>query len=984
MRKYFYTVFSSITILFASAQPTDYSKLVNPFIGTGGHGHTFPGATVPFGMVQVSPDTRLEGWDGCSGYHYSNSVIYGFSHTHLSGTGCSDYGDVMIMPMMGQLNFDNKVYSSTFSHSNEKAHAGFYTTHLNDPANGGIDVKLTSSTRVAFHEYTFNKSGEVHFILDLLHRDKLLEGKVRVINKNTIEGFRRSEAWASNQQLYFRIEFSKAMIHETYQINGSNETEKASRSAFTFNVKKGESISVKVSLSAVDYEGAKKNMEAEIPHWNFEKVKQEAEDLWNKELSKIEVKGGTHDQQVIFYTALYHSFIQPNTYSDVDGRYRGRDMKIHQADSFTYYTVFSLWDTFRAAHPLYNIIQRKRNSDFIKTFLKQYEQGGRLPVWELSSNETDCMIGYNSVSVIADAYAKGNRDFDLNLAAEAAMKSATWNHLGLPVFNSLGYLSIDDESESVSKTLEYSYDAWCVAKLLKALQRTNQHHRFIEHSQGWKNIFDPSTGFMRPRKNGGWLTPFDPREVNNHFTEANSWQYSFFVPHDIERLIQMHGGHDAFEKKLDELFNTSNKTTGRDQADITGLVGQYAHGNEPSHHMAFLYNYAGKPEKTQYRVNQILTEMYHNAPDGLAGNEDCGQMSAWYVMSAMGFYAVCPGTDEYQVSAPLFDEVKIHSDKNTITILSPHRSEKDIYISSLSINGKPNSLFHIQDKDYPTSGFRHDVFNESSLIKYELTDTASTLFNTNQVVSFKAEMDNYIPAPVITAAKQTFKDSLLISISTLNTESGSEIEYFIEDKNSPKTISPVSYTKPFYIHETSKIHASSKYYGNLKTHSTEAYFQKIENNWTVQLTGKYNTQYSGGGDDAIIDGLYGDTDWRKGKWQGYQAQDFEAIIDLKKEMTIKTIVSNFLQDTRSWIIFPKQVEYYISNDGKNFMFAGKIENTIAANDLLSQLKKFEYSFNSDTKTRFLKVKAKNFGTLPSWHQGAGGEAFIFIDEIEVK
>jgi predicted alpha-1,2-mannosidase len=546
--------FLSFLFLFFSflALSQNFHQYVNPFIGTGGHGHTYPGATVPFGMVQLSPDTRIDGsWDGCSGYHYSDTIIYGFSHTHLNGTGVSDYGDIMLMPTIGEPTFDNKVYASTFSHQNEKATAGFYSVKL-DKHN--IDVRLTTSTRVGFHEYTFNESGQANIILDLNHRDKLLEGRINVIDDKTIEILRRSEAWARNQYVYARIEFNVPM--KVSKTNKSNsESLEISGMSFSKQVKKREKILVKVSLSPTSYEGAKLNM-SEIKGWDFEKVKKEAEQLWNKQLSKIEITESDLDKKTIFYTALYHTMVQPNIAQDIDGKYRGRDNKIHQTEGFDYYSVFSLWDTFRAAHPLYTLIEKKRTADFINTFLKQYEQGGRLPVWELSSNETDCMIGYHSVSVMADAMAKGITGFDYEKAFEAAKHSAMLDHLGLDAYKKNGFISMDDEHESVSKTLEYAYDDWCIAQMAQILNKKEDYDYFMQRSQSWKNVFDWNTGFMRPKKNGGWDKPFDPREINNNFTEGNSWQYSFFVPQDIEGMIQAYGGNEKFEAKLDEMFNS--------------------------------------------------------------------------------------------------------------------------------------------------------------------------------------------------------------------------------------------------------------------------------------------------------------------------------------------------------------------------------------------------------------------------------------------
>jgi predicted alpha-1,2-mannosidase len=468
MRNFIFTILFITSSLFAQ----DFAKHVNPFIGTGGHGHTFPGATTPYGMVQLYHDTRIDGsWDGCSGYHYSDNVIYGFSHTHLNGTGVSDFGDIMLMPTMGEPSFDNKVYSSSFSHANEKASAGFYSVKL-DKHN--IDVRLTTSTRMGFHEYTFHENGQANIILDLNHRDKLLEGEIRIIDNKTFEILRRSEAWATNQYVYAQMEFNVPM---EINLTKANETKakklyQGTKLALSFSkqVKKGEKILVKVSLSPTSYEGAKINS-SEITHWNFEKVKIQTKKLWNKELSKIKVSSQNNNKLIIFYTALYHTMVQPNIAQDLDRKYRGRDDQIHTAEGFDYYTVFSLWDTFRAAHPLYTLIDKKRTSDYINTFIKQYEQSGRLPVWELASNETDCMIGYHSVSVIADAMAKGITGFDYEKAFEASKASAMRDVLGLKAYKENGFISMDDDHESVSKTLEYAYDDWCIAQMAQILNK---------------------------------------------------------------------------------------------------------------------------------------------------------------------------------------------------------------------------------------------------------------------------------------------------------------------------------------------------------------------------------------------------------------------------------------------------------------------------------------------------------------------------------
>ncbi|MFL9838232.1 GH92 family glycosyl hydrolase [Flavobacterium sp. ST-75] len=928
-------------LLFTTAvfsQSGNYSQYVNPFIGTGGHGHTFPGATVPFGMVQLSPDTRIDGsWDGCGGYHYSDSVIYGFSHTHLNGTGVSDFGDIMLMPTMGEPKLDAKEYSSSFSHDNETASAGYYSVILDDD---GIKAELTTTTRVGLHQYTFPKKGQANIILDLNHRDKLIMGEVRVIDEKTIEVLRESSAWARDQYVYARIEFSTPVKVTAVNNNAfapAKVTDKffaGSLLAISFSkeVKKGEKLLVKVALSPTGYEGAAKNMKAEMPRFNFKKTLKAAKKLWDKELSKVEVTSNDKEKRAVFYTALYHTMMQPNIAMDVDGMYRGRDNTIHKAQGFDYYTVFSLWDTFRAAHPLYTLIDKKRTSDFINTFIKQYEQGGRLPVWELASNETDCMIGYHSVSVIADAMAKGIEGFDYEKAFEAAKYSAMLDHLGLEAYKENGFISIDDEHESVSKTVEYAYDDWCIAQMAMILGKTDEYNYFMKRSQYWKNIFDPVTGHMRPKKNGGWDKPFDAREINNNFTEGNSWQYSFFVPQDIEGLIAAFGGNEKFETKLDEMFSLPSKTTGRHQVDVTGLIGQYAHGNEPSHHMAYLYNYIGKPEKTTEKVHYILDEFYKNAPDGLIGNEDCGQMSAWYVLSSLGLYDVTPGDNYWQKTEPYFTEAKVHLE-----------------------NGKTAV---IRKKDYKED------------LKF-----------VDPVVGTQAQSyTKIVPVPVIEAEGKSFKDTTMVSLIA---PFGAQKMYYIINTPLNENENRVfeEFTAPFEITESCEILAYIETNRKI-SHVVTANFVKKPNDYTIEIKSKFNSMYHAGGPEGLIDGIEGTTNWRKGDWQGYQNQDFEAVIDLQKEIPVNTIDAGFLQDSRSWILMPVKVEYYVSDNNKDFTLVKTIETkTDARQD--NVIEHFTAELNNIT-ARYVKVKAYNFGTLPQWHQGAGGQAFIFIDEITVK
>lgn len=919
-------IFLPIVALSASLAAQN-SLYVNPMIGTGGHGHTFPGATVPFGMVQLSPDTRIDGsWDGCSGYHYSDNTIYGFSHTHLSGTGVSDFGDIMLMPTMGEPSLGHDSYSSTFSHVSEKASAGFYSVKLDKY---DIDVALTASARVGFHRYTFNKAGKANIILDLNHRDKLLHGEVRVVDSKTIEVMRRSQSWASDQYVFARIEFSKPMTITKVNADADSATDPTATFtgtilaiSFSADVKPGDSIEVKVALSPTGYDGAKLNSD-EIRGWDFDKVKMGAEKLWDQELSKIEIDKTDKDKATIFYTALYHTMIQPNIAQDVDGKYRGRDNELHLAEGFTYYSVFSLWDTFRAAHPLYTLIEKRRTADFINTFLKQYEQGGRLPVWELASNETDCMIGYHAVSVIADAMAKGITGFDYQEAFEAAKHSAMLDHLGLAAYKKNGFIAIDDEHESVSKTLEYAYDDWCIAQMAKILNHSADYNYFMSRSQNWKNIFDAGAGFMRPKKNAGWDKPFDPREVNNNFTEGNAWQYAFFVLQDIPGMIKAYGGNQKFEAKLDQMFAAPAQTTGREQADLTGLIGQYAHGNEPSHHIAYLYSSIGKPEKTQQKVNFILDNFYKNAPDGLIGNEDCGQMSAWYVLSALGMYALTPGNPSWTLIKPHFRNAKIDfEDRKTAVAGQPIDSKFKMLGNS--------------DLDNP-------------------------------------DYESIVAVPVIDASKSFTRNATIAFVPSQGAD-----KVFYSVNGSKYTL----YHKNVSINKTSDIKFYAERNGKFSDTISASVFKK-PNDYTINLKSQYTPQYHAGGPQGLIDGIRGTENWRKGDWQGYQAQDFEAVIDLGRKTRVSKVSANFLQDTRSWILMPAKVEFYTSDDGVDFRLLARVANNIDPKDYNVQILNFE-KMVTPTKARFVKVKAYNFGKLPDWHQGFGGDAFLFIDEISIN
>ena len=619
-------------VLFAACGEKTLTSYVNPFVGTDGHGHTFPGAIVPFGQIQPSPDTRLEGWDGCSGYHYSDDTIYGFSHTHLSGTGCEDYGDVLLMPAdiddIQKMDFGpnmRNVYKHHFQHKNETAKAGYYKVMLDDNGLPCTIVELTADRRVAYHRYTYTQDIDNLLIIDLNHRDVLLDGDISLTEDGLIVGHRHSSAWNPDQHLFFAI---RANVPFKDVAVSSDCTQ--ARIMF----EKAKQVELQVAISGVDIDGAIANLATS--QYTFDEARRGADSTWEAALGKLKVEGGTDEQKRCFYTALYHCMTSPYLWSDADGRYRGTDNEIHTVDpGREVYTVFSLWDTYRALHPLLTQIEPERTVDFVYTAMKNFEQGGELPMWELASHETHCMIGYHAVPMMLEAYIHlAEPDGTLAgytpkqmLDAMVATSNRTEAHRA---YAAQGYLSSEIDNESVSKTLEYAYDDWCIAQMAEMAGDTATARTYWIRSQSWQNIID-SNGFAHAKRNGGWVTPFDPTEVNNHYTEANSWQYSTYVPHDFFSWVKLVGGKDKAIEFLDSLFEGNNAMSGRDQADVTGLIGMYAHGNEPSHHAAWLYSMLGQPEKTEKYVHKILNELYTSKPDGLCGNEDCGQMSDGHV-----------------------------------------------------------------------------------------------------------------------------------------------------------------------------------------------------------------------------------------------------------------------------------------------------------------------------------------------------------------
>lgn len=702
----------------------DYSSYVNPFIGTDFTGNTYPGAQAPFGMVQLSPDNGLPGWDRISGYFYPDSTIAGFSHTHLSGTGAGDLYDISFMPVtLPYIEAEAPLgIHSKFSHDEESASAGYYQVRLKDY---DINVELTATERCGIQRYTFPQA-QAAVLLNLkkaMNWDFTNDSHIETVDSVTIQGYRFSDGWARDQHIYFCTRFSKPFekmaLDTTAIVKEGKRIGTAVVARFDFQTQQGEQLLVSTAISGVSMEGAAKNLQAEVPENDFDKYLAQTKANWNRQLSKIEVKSDNEDDKVNFYTALYHSMIAPTIYSDVDGAYYGPDKKTHQADGWTNYSTFSLWDTYRAAHPLFTYTEPERVNDMVKSFIAFYEQNGRLPVWNFYGSETDMMIGYHAVPVIVDAYLKGVGDFDAEKALAACVATANLDdYRGIGLYKKLGYIpyNVTDhynaENWSLSKTLEYAFDDYCIAEMANKMGKKELADEFYKRSQNYRNVYNPATSFMQPRDSqGGFIQNFNADDYTPHICESNGWQYFWSVQHDIDGLIQLTGGKDRFAEKLDSMFTYHPSADDELPIFSTGMIGQYAHGNEPSHHVIYLFNAIGQPHRTQEYVAQVMNELYKNTPAGLCGNEDCGQMSAWYVFSAMGFYPVNPVSGKYEIGTPLFPETRLHlANGKTFTVLAPQVNKENIYIRSVKVNGEP----------YNETYLTHEQIMSGATVEFEM------------------------------------------------------------------------------------------------------------------------------------------------------------------------------------------------------------------------------------------------------------------------
>ncbi|CAI8444107.1 MAG: Uncharacterised protein [Cryomorphaceae bacterium] len=961
--------------LSTTAQEAQWTSIkdINPFIGTGGHGHTHPSAQAPFGMIQLGPNTRYEGWDGCGGYHYTDSTLYGFSTTHLSGTGVSDYGDLLFLPYGSMVKEGTQI---PFDKTSEKASPGYYSCVLDD----GTRVQATAGDRIGKLVLDYQEVNSPGVMVDLNFRDHVLEKELTLFGGDKFQGKRISQGWAREQHFYFAFDVQPRpdsiieLSDGVYWIQLPKNTSRAE---------------VSMAISGTSENGAWKNFAEEDPWRSLERIRAETEGKWANELAKSRVKSASADDRAIFATALYHAYSVPNLWSDVDGAYRGADGKIYTDTEHAHYTVYSLWDTYRTAHPLYTITQPERTQEFIYGMLDMYKQRGRLPIWELAGNETDCMIGYHSVSVLADAIAKGYHT-DTALTLEAMRATAEMDVFGLGAYQESGFLSIEDESESVSKTLEYAYDDACIAWTAERLGNPGMMNSYKQRASAYRSLIDPESGFVRPRTNGDFLSPYTPQEVNNHFTEANAYQYSFSPVHDIEGWMEVltnfraaregwnslprkkqamvvKSRHDVLEDLLDELFTAPSETTGRAQADITGLIGQYAHGNEPSHHIAYLYNATNNPGKTSYWVNEILNSQYQNTPDGLSGNEDCGQMSAWYVMASMGLYPLVPGQPHYQLSTPKWDA--IHLELSSGKSLDIEAKGTGPYLSRYNLG--EDVMTHKQ-KRYVT----HQKLLEGGTWDVE-RGTDETLWKTTQ--RYKTSLNNPTPPAPVIRVNRTFSGETPVEI--IPTGSYDLWRYdryenvkWKKDRKGRERIG-TAYDNGF-------VTAITPHYG-YGNHIAKAVFTKRDDNYSARwVQGTPTSQYTAGGAGAAVDGIQGDTDWRKGHWIGIQGEDAILEISLERPKAVRSISVGVLKDIRAWIALPKALEISIRYEGSTQWKT--IDMLLMENPLGEEeatRKEVIFAHDAQRPVQKVRVKFSNAGKLQDWHPGAGYPSYFFVDEV---
>ena len=981
------------------SEPADW---VDPFIGTDGHGHVFPGATTPFGLVQLSPDTDTQGWDWCSGYHASDSTIIGFSHTHLSGTGGADLGDILFMPGSGTLRFEpgskqdpDGGYRSRFDHANETASAGYYSVYLDDPH---VRAELTAAPHTGVHRYTFDDTTGRHILIDLRHgiQDNVHSAAFRQVDDRTVEGWRRSNGWAADHTVYFRAEFSEPIRGIEARIDGRDTTATEGEGKrvvlAVFPDGAARTIEVKVGISTVDSDGAAANLAAEASGRTFDELTEAARADWNRELGKIRVAGGSDDDKKIFYTALYHSFIAPVLFSDVDGRYRGADRQIHAGDTTAAganYSIFSTWDTFRALHPLLSFVQPEVNGAVARSMLRYYEQTGRLPVWDLHMNENNCMIGYHSVPIITDAYFKGQLPDSLGaLALEAMVHSAMQNRYGgLPYYRALGYLPADRENNSVSKAVEYAYDDWCIAQMARRLGNDSLYRVFIRRAQFYKNHLDPADGFLKGRyATGRFRTPFDPSDISilgqGDYTEGNAWHYRFFVPQDVNTHIGLLGGDSAYVAAIDAMFSAPS-TTNDHSPDVSGLIGQYAHGNEPSHQVAYLYSYAGAPERTQERVAEIKRTMYTTARDGLCGNEDCGQMSAWYVFSAMGFYPVTPGSGVYVLGTPTFGRVEIDLASGRSFVVEAKGLDakgKNIYIGSAEWNGEPYTKSYITDEMIAGGGklTLHMVAAPTGSFGVDPADRPVAAIPAEDARTSEELLSEVVFEPYVEDTVRVFDGSLTLVPECLAAQPR-KIVYTLNG-TAPSAASPavpeggITLTGDAVLKLRTVVPD-----GRMSRVHSDRFYRSVLHGAAVTLEEEPSAPYVNGGAAALTDFALGGDSYARPQWIGFNGKDAAGVIDMGQVRTLNQVGFHVLNTPGSWIVLPRGAVFEFSADGVNY--GRRVAVPVPDFRAVGQgAHGFGAAVPGGVQARYIRFRIEN-GPLPEGHIGQGNPAWIFIDEI---
>jgi predicted alpha-1,2-mannosidase len=972
-------------------------------IGTDGHGHTFPGATVPFGMIQLSPSNGWKAWDWCSGYHYSDSIIKGFAHNHISGAGLSGLGDILIMPTTGDLKLspgteDNpdSGYMSRFSHDHERARAGYYSVHLNDY---DIKVELTASQRVGFHRYSYFHNEETHIIIDPTHHqmESIIETEVEILSTTEIRGYKMSKGEAGTRKVYFYSKFSKPFVSSGLVLNDSTLTNKQvlraknTKAWALFNVEQGEQLEVQTALSFVSYEGAFKNYQEEGEGKKFNEAFTKTEKIWRDKLSRIMVEGSKTEKRN-FYTALYHSYISPNIFSDVDGKYMVEGKQYHS--DFDQYSTFSTWDTYRSLHPLLTILEQKKTADFVNSLSSRFTDSKvGLPVWELLGHDNACMIGYSPVSPMADAILKNIKGINIEDAYQA-MKAAAmslekhspnYDVNGMQYYNDMGYVP-GDIGCSVSKTTEQNYYDWTISQVAERLGKTEDAEFFGQRSKGYLNLYNPVQNYLWPKSlTGNWLemdlTNWESMITN--YVSGNIWGYSSYTPHDMAGIITKMGGRKKYASWLDNIFNDHSKIEGATHVDISGFIGKYGHGDEPSHHMPYLNNYVGQPWKTAELVREVTSTQYLDTPGGLINNEDLGQMSSWYVFSSLGMYPVCPGSLQYVFGSPHFKEASIKTEKgNVFTIKAPNASSKNIYIQSVKLNGLAYELPFIEHKEIMAGGILEfdmgskpsDWGTEEAFIKQlsgnNLDAVTDSLESTVVYVPFAEDKENCFGGSKGIVLKCNTPDA--------------EIRYTLNGKT-PTSKSKL-YTKPVTI----KVDCVIKAKAFIPEQGESFVFEKQYYNCAVSApSGEYPKvimepqpeQYGKTDGSQLVDGFIGSINHNDKHWTGSNNEDISIIVDLGKIKTCRSVTLGYLIDTRVWIFSPKTVDILVSTDNVNFEKVKSLSPQQVSEDA-EVVNRLRFDFNQ-RKAQFIKVSIKNI-IIPDWHFGNGHNGWFFADEICVN